>query len=497
MKKVIKKVAALISVLAIVTSFVACGGSGSNAGNASKGQATGKTEGTDKITDVNVCIPTVYDLQDAQKVEDAINKITEERYGIHMILSFVATGNWQQQSNLLLTGSEVDVIASFITPLSTYVKNGQFLALDDYYNNASDAFKALWPIEELKGTSIDGKIYAIPNLRNYGNYFGLNIDEEIAAEFGIQDGQKLTMEDIDQFLRGAHEKYPDRYALAPQGGTTLIGQWSWDGLGDEKYLGVLPDCGQTTTVQNLFDTDDFREFCTWARKWYQDGLIMQDILSNTQPWQTLIGSKKAVSCFDNYAVNKVPGMIRTIVVDAWSASNSYAALSYAVNANTKVPEAAWKAMEILYTDQDVSILLNDGIEGTHYVKNSDGTISFPEGKTAADCGYGMADLYWVTPYSGNAYPLDVNGSSFFGDLKEFNQKTMKSQGFGFSFDTSSVVDQYTACINIMDKYYGALMAGTVDVDSTIEQANKEFEAAGLNDIIAAKQQQLDAYLGKN
>lgn len=44
-------------------------------------------------------------------------------------------------------------------------------------------------------------------------------------------------------------------------------------------------------------------------------------------------------------------------------------------------------MEILYTDAEVETLLTDGIEGTHYVKNEDGTISFPEGKTAADCGF--------------------------------------------------------------------------------------------------------------
>lgn len=71
---------------------------------------------------------------------------------------------------------------------------------------------------------------------------------------------------------------------------------------------------------------------------------------------------------------------------------------------------------------------------------------------------------------------------------------MKTKAFGFAFDTTNVVDQYSACCNIMDKYYKALLAGTVDVESTIAQANKEFEAAGLNDIIKEKQKQLDAFL---
>ena len=64
------------------------------------------------------------------------------------------------------------------------------------------------------------------------------------------------------------------------------------------------------------------------------------------------------------------------------------------------------------------------------------------------------------------------------------------------YRTTNVVDQYTACSNIMDKYYKALLSGSVDVESTIEQANSELEAAGLADIIAEKQAQLDAYLAE-
>ena len=126
----------------------------------------------------------------------------------------------------------------------------------------------------------------------------------------------------------------------------------------------------------------------------------------------------------------------------------------------------------------------------------DGTISFPEGKTAADCGYGMAEGYWIVPYSGNTYPLDVNGPTFFDDLIQFNKDTLKSKAFGFSFDITNVADQYTACSNIMDKYFKALISGSVDPESTIELAEAEMEAAGLIDIFAENQSQLDAYLAE-
>lgn len=189
-------------------------------------------------------------------------------------------------------------------------------------------------------------------------------------------------------------------------------------------------------------------------------------------------------------------MIRTEIVSSWIPTSNYTSLCYGINVNSKDKDAAWELMEILYTDKDVCTLLADGIEGTHYVVNDDGTISFPEGKTASDCGYGMAEGYWIVPYSGNTYPLDVNGPTFFEDLIQFNKDSLRGPAFGFDFDITNVVDQYTACSNIMDKYYKALLSGSVDVESTIEQANAEMEAAGLNDIIAEKQAQLDAFLAQ-
>ena len=499
MKGKLKKLTALFAMGAMAFSLAACGGGsdgdgGSGNGGGADGGSSDEGGSSGEVQTVNFALPTAYDTPDGEAVEAAINEITEEKYGIHFEISFIAFGNWQQQSNLLLTGDEVDILAINGTPLATYVKNGQMADLTDYYANASEAFKSVWNEDEVRGTSINGKIYAIPNLRNFGNYFGLNIDSEIAAEYGIEDGQQLTLEDVDAFLQWAHEKYPDRYALAPQGGTCLIGEWTWDGLGDTNYIGVLPDRGQTLEVQNLFETDDYVELCTWARKWYNEGMIMQDILSNTESWQVMINNKKAISCFDNYGVNKLNGMIRTVIIDKWSVSNSYSALCYGINSNSKNKDAAWKAMEILYTDQDVSILLNNGIEGKHYTKNEDGTISFPEGKTAADVGYGMSDLYWVTPYSGNAYPLDINGPTFFEDLLKFNDETLKSKAFGFAFDITPVTDQYAACANVMQKYYKPLLSGAVDVESTIEQANAELEVAGIADVIAEKQRQLDEYM---
>ncbi len=493
----IRKFLAIALAGAMTLSLAACGGSGSagsagsGSGNAGGGSesAAGAGESTAEVENVVVAIPTFFDVKDAQMVADAINAISAEKYGVTVTLEFIALGNWAQQTNLLLTSDEVDVLAFYQTPLTTFIKNNQALPLENYVANASDEFKAVWSDAELQGTSMNGHIYSIPNLRNFGNIRGLDIDENIAAEFGIENGQHMTMDEVSDFLYAAHEKYPDRYAIVPQAGSSMVSGWTWDGLGDGKFIGVLEDCGQDLTVKNLFDTDDFRDFCSYTRKWYQDGLTMADALSNTEDGKNLIRAGKAVCCLENYAVDTAEGCIRTIIIDPWAVSNSYAELSYGINTNSSKPDAAWKALEMFYIDKDICELLTNGIEGTHYTVNEDGTTTFTESD-----GYQMAAIAWVLPYSGYAHPMAANGPTYFEDLIEFNNSCAKSKGLGFAFDSTSVANQYTACCNVMDKYYTAIMSGTVDLESTIEQANAEFEAAGLADIIAAKQEQLDAFL---
>lgn len=463
--------------------------------------ATGMTVYAEEAPVVALTMPTAYDAPDTDEVEEAINQIIEEKYGVKIDLQLINVGNWQQQSNLMLTGDEADIIAVYQTPLQTYVNNNQLLPLDDYYENASEEFKAVWSEDALQGTSSNGTLYAIPNVRNYGGRYSLNIDEKIAEEFGIEEMQPMTMEDIDEFLYKVHEKYPDRYAIAPNG-TALISINTTDGLGDFGFIGVVGNCGQNDEVISMLDDPNFQMYADYAYKWYQDGLTMMDIMSNTEAWQTLILSGKAVSVIDSFGVNGLNGMIRTQIVGpwndygesyAWCDSNSYSGLCYAINANCKDKDAAWKMMEILYTDADVEILINNGIEGKHYVKNEDGSISFPEGKDASSVGYPMSELYWITPYASLSYPLDQNGPDFYKDLEAFNASTLKSKAFGFTFDAAPVIDQWTACLNVMSKYRGSILAGVVDPAETIAKANQELEAAGIETVIAEKQRQLDEF----
>ncbi len=55
---------------------------------------------------------------------------------------------------------------------------------------------------------------------------------------------------------------------------------------------------------------------------------------------TITDNGQAIACLDNYGVNGVNGMLRTVILDKWAVANSYAELCYAINTNSKDKDTA-------------------------------------------------------------------------------------------------------------------------------------------------------------
>lgn len=278
----------------------------------------------------------------------------------------------------------------------------------------------------------------------------------------------------------------------------MISKWTWDGMGDDKYLGVLSKAGwESMEVVKLFEAEDFLNFTSWARKWYEDGITMPDILSNTESWKSLFAADKAIAAINSVGANKETGLINFRLEDNFLGTDVYQSVSYGINANSSNPDASWTALEALYTDREIGVLLVNGIEGKNYVLNEDGSASYPDGLDASTAGYNLVEAYWFVPYCPHSYPKAENGGEFFNNMVKQKEEAKASAAFGFAFDSSPVIDEYTACTNVMDKYYKALMSGAVDPVNIMEQAGQELDAAGLDKVIEEKKNQLDAWIAQN
>lgn len=506
-----KRLVSLLLAVAMVLTMSACGGgdtSGGGSGSEAQGGGSEAKGGSDEggasvdvgdMTVVRCAFPSFNDVSDSEMVEAEINKVLAEKYGIQTDITYINVGSWQQQSTLLLTSDEVDVITLWPLPLSTFINNRQLAPLDSYLENASDELKNKFTDSQWQACQSGGVQYAVPNLRNYGNIFVCFWDEAKIAELGYKPEEITTLDQIEEVLYAAHEKYPDIYTIVPQGQSNFVNGLYWDGLGDQNYIGVLGNCGQDTTVTDIFECQDFIDFVTRTHKWYQDGLMMGDALSNQETGTTMIQNGAAFASLSNRACEPAPdGLTQSVFVDGWSDSTNITALTYGINALSKNPDEAWTMLEALYCDTDVQQLLINGIEGVHYVDNGDGSISYPEGVTSTTSTYGEGTMYWSLPYANaDVTPnTDLGPATFFSDLIEFNNACKPSVATGITIDTEAlgVVDEYAACLNVKDKYYNGLMNGILDPETTLPQAHQEMVDAGIEKICAAKQQALDEFL---
>ena len=139
--------------------------------------------------------------------------------------------------------------------------------------------------------------------------------------------------------------------------------------------------------------------------------------------------------------------------------------------NTKVPEAAMKFLELTYTDKEIANLIIWGIEGRDYVMTEDGHAAYPDGPDASKDSYESLD--WEL---------------------EQNQNADVSPAMGFSFDSSKYTTQYTAVRNVLSQYLPGIFCGSVDPNTEIPKMIDALNAAGYQDILSGKQEQLNEWL---
>lgn len=512
MKTKLKKLMVLLIVAAMTASMLTACGKKETAGNKGESGSTGGNTATiEKETDVSK-MPVVkfvapsgglYDNQ--AKVQAAINEILAERYGIQCELHFESFGSYSQQIKLMLTTpGEVDVFSISGGP-ATYVNSGMVYDITDLWaNKASDEFKALLPEAYVKSNEVDGRLYALPSNINFSNEILVHANKAMVDQMGIEiDDEKIwTLDEIHDLVVKAKETFPDAYGIAPQStGGNLVAQLNWESLGDAYNIGVVPDRGASRKVVSITECEEFIEFSKTMHEWYKEGLIMQDILSTTESWATLVPSGRAFCCFDagaypNGFTTEDSAFYNLTLYTNWSAANCAVRLGYGIAGNTANPEASFTLLQAFYMDEDICNLLLWGIEGENYVVNEEGKADFPEGVTLEN------DTWTVGFVAGWALPNMMNGmlpySSLDGHndaIKAYDAEAEISGCMGVVFDSTSVADQYTACINAYNKYYNAILSGAMETESTLAQFKAELEASGEADVIAAKQAQIDAKYG--
>ena len=169
----------------------------------------------------------------------------------------------------------------------------------------------------------------------------------------------------------------------------------------------------------------------------------------------------------------------------------------AVSSTTDKVDAAMKLIELMNTDAYYREVARYGIEGKHYVKNDDGTV------TKTELGTNNMSL-WA--YTQGHYTLGpVEASAFESVPADPDQWEKVFAGYadatvtacmGFTFDVAPVETECLAISQIIQEYKYELITGTSDPDVVIPEMLERMKEVGLEKVITEAQTQLDTFMGK-
>lgn len=506
-----KRVLAALLVVAMSLGLTACGGNDSGSVSGTESGKKAEDGNYDQVTYAYCTFNNIPTEEDLDVVEEEINKITREKIGAEITLMPIAISEYSNKVSLALQGGEKVDIYESLGDFNNYVATDMTYDLTDLLNQYGEGIVETVGDEWLAACTKDGSIYGVPTMKPVALTPMVIYRQDIAEELGIDMTEVSSMEDMTDVLKKVKEAFPDMTPLAPvQTGEigVSVNYGDVDFLTDDMYSPVGVLIGDDLTVTDLYSTDMFKEKCELVRSWYNDGLVMQDAATTTSAAAETMSSGNYFCYLAAYSYPEADtaaslqaqcgnySIGAKIIGNAYLSTGDLNSVSWMIASTTDVPEAAMKFLNLTYTDADIINLLIYGVEGRDYVLNEDGTVSYPEGEDSTtvpytaqlSCGT-LGNFFLMYPTAG------TNPESLDWELEQ-NKTAKTSPAMGFTFDSSSVKTQYTAVKNVISQYLPGLICGSLDPDTEIEKFVNALNDAGYQDVLNAKQEQLDAWVAE-
>lgn len=468
-------------------------------GSGESGEASGK----DPVKLVWILYSVPSKLADWPEVEAALNEYSAEKIGVTCEFRYL---DKDEVSETILDGHDYDIAftCNWWNDFARNVSAGNFRDLTDDLNNYPDlketVIDSAWPCTEVRD-----RIYAIPHMKDIGcEVFWILDKNYFLKEKGFEEDLDISFEEIEPYLKAYKEDHPDDYPIK----IASSGVTSWqtalvDWLNMDTLVGLdwkAQGTDKAWTVKSALEIPEWKERLRTIHKWYEMGYINPDapeLESMPRAESGVVQSGQGWFGAESIWANTIKRPIYISRFDGPYMSTSSIQAMTAVSAYSQHPEEALKLIELMNTDPWYRETARYGIEGKHYIRNSDGTvIRTEEGNENVS----------VQAYAQGHVILGALEASLFPEVPtDIHQweKTMASYAnatvsvcMGFTPDLTSVSSECEAIKKVVTKYRPELYTGKGDPDKIIPDMLKEMEKAGLRKVITEIQTQLDDFKAK-
>ena len=437
------------------------------------------------------------DEADMAMVNQAFDSCVYEKLGFHARL-IASKGFFQSQEAEKKDGAMMDIASASLFEMRMLIQSGQVLPLDELLNDYGRELLGVLNPESYAFARQSDPLYGLPTNGEHCQIQGFEYNQEIADRYGLDLSGVQSPEDLTPVFEELKEKAPEITPVMIRPRTFSCSQVDYL---DDGFGVLTHDSG--TTVVDLYRTDEFASLMKLFYAWQCAGYVC-DYLQDSMPASFYLSSGEVFGTFTagkvGYAAQETKDLGHEMgfipLSGPYSTTNTQSTFWYIIPSSCREPEKAMQLLNLMYTDPEIANLIMYGIEGVHYQRTQDDPdiITYPEGKDSSGYG-GISGWAYCNQYI--AHIWEGFDPDIWEQTEAMNRAADRSPAMGFAFDDAAVSDQLYRCNKVDEKYLNMLGQGLADPDEILPLLQKELKAAGIDDIIAEKQRQLDQFLRRS
>lgn len=493
------------------------------------------TDGTDDGSDIDtsehvtINYMTTSDVPTNTATTDMLedlNEILNERVNATLEIYYIGWTDYLSVYNLTLASMDgrVDLVGTASDWLDAWqnVKNGAFLPLsEEMLQTYAPLTWETVPQENWEQSSYEGEIYLMPE-DNYAQWVnhGYIYRLDWAREAGLNDGVS-SWDDMTTYWRHVKETYPDIIPWDSDGTHNVQMASGWiqshtdfvaiDGLSTGGLWGGTRDDLFTVVSPFYTETELLVDFAETMKEWDEIGVWRTDVLNNTGA-TTREDYRVGLTAADQHHTQTWTGLVSHTVDNViyqedpnaesgffyfGKESGNLTAMSIthgamAISAASNNPERSLMVYDLMRNDPDVYYLLNYGQEGRQYTVNEEGLRETPD--TYVPDNDSLSTAFWW----GRNDDLEIRDARLMWDVidelyAEYDEIAIDYPYGQFVPDVTSIQGQINNINETHANYMNQIAYGKYSgsAEEIVEQYQSALRAAGIEDVIAELQTQID------
>lgn len=511
----------MLLVLSLALGVSACGKSEAKKENDKQGSV--KVDPNSPYANLDLSEPVTLKMYmlgdvpaDMQKVMDeANNKYFKPMLNTTVDINFLSWSDYQTKYSLVLAGGEqCDLIyTSSWCYYNQESSKGAFKELNmDFINkNMPQTAKSQAP-ESWDQISINGKIFAVP--RNSGGVEGykyLVSREDLREKYNLPEIKDV--ETLEKYLFTIAEKEKGIQAIAAATNNSEFRaimacqvnelQTVADGYDFYWKMGDKTTAPASSEIKYLYTSDQYKQFIDKMKTWAEKGVWSKNAINNSISASDAFAQGKGAATAWNGSVFTYGKQLESsglgkagyydISSNIKTRRASYSADAVAITSNSKHPDRAAMALDLMKNNKDLNLLLIGGIKDVHWKLNADGTRSNgPDADKYSWDNWAWGIRRQDMPKSADEDPRRISKEA------DIEKRIIKTEIDGFTFDETPVKTELSVINSIRDEYTPSFDLGAFgsNTEAKYNEFKEKLNKAGLKKVQDELVKQYENYVAK-